>query len=79
MIGVDRHTLRHDQGFFLPETWRVYPSVCAFTSELYYDVNAPTYHAVRHAFFEAQQRCVIELRARDVLDLLAASPQEGAN
>ncbi|MBL9076007.1 MAG: TM0106 family RecB-like putative nuclease [Planctomycetes bacterium] len=37
VIGVDRHTLRDDQGLFLSETWRLHPSLCAFTSELYYD------------------------------------------
>lgn len=36
--------------------------------------NAPTYRAIMQAFFEARQRYVIELRARDVLELLAASP-----
>ena len=29
-------TLRADQGLFLAETWRLPPSICAFTSELYY-------------------------------------------
>ncbi|MCU0866585.1 MAG: TM0106 family RecB-like putative nuclease [Planctomycetes bacterium] len=29
-------TLRADQGLFLAATWRLPPSICAFTSELYY-------------------------------------------
>ncbi|MBL8726152.1 MAG: TM0106 family RecB-like putative nuclease, partial [Planctomycetes bacterium] len=37
LIGADRHTLRPDQGLFLPETWRLHPALCAFTSELFYD------------------------------------------
>jgi uncharacterized protein len=37
VIGVDRHTLADDQGLFLPETWRMHPSLCAFTSEVFYD------------------------------------------
>lgn len=35
--------------------------------------NAPTYRAIMQAFFEARQRYVIELRARDVIEMLAAS------
>lgn len=37
LIGTDRATLAGDQGLFLAETWRLHPSICAFTSELYYD------------------------------------------
>lgn len=37
VIGVGRHTLDDNQGLFLGETWRMHPSLCAFTSELYYD------------------------------------------
>lgn len=45
--GVDVSALQHvlgdaptmppDRGLFLPTTWRLAPSVCAFTSELFYD------------------------------------------
>jgi uncharacterized protein len=45
--GVDVSALRHllgehetiprDRGIFLPETWRLAPSICAFTSELFYE------------------------------------------
>lgn len=37
LIGTDRATLASDQGLFLAETWRLHPSICAFTSDLYYD------------------------------------------
>jgi uncharacterized protein len=37
LIGTDRATLAPDQGLFLAETWRLHPSICAFSSELYYD------------------------------------------
>lgn len=37
VIGVGRHTLDDHQGLFLPETWRMHPSLCAFTSEVFYD------------------------------------------
>ncbi len=30
-------TLPDDRGLFLPETWRLHPAICAFTSELFYD------------------------------------------
>ncbi|HEX5050644.1 MAG TPA: TM0106 family RecB-like putative nuclease [Planctomycetota bacterium] len=37
LIGTDRATLRDEQGLFLPKTWRLHPTICAFTSELYYE------------------------------------------
>jgi superfamily I DNA and/or RNA helicase len=33
----DLHTVPPDRGLFLEETWRLHPSICAFTSELFYD------------------------------------------
>ena len=36
VIG-DHPTIPPDRGLFLPVTWRLAPSVCAFTSELFYD------------------------------------------
>jgi superfamily I DNA and/or RNA helicase len=45
--GVDAAALQHslgtlltippEQGIFLPETWRLAPSICAYTSELFYE------------------------------------------
>lgn len=45
--GTDRSALEHilrdhktipaDRGIFLPETWRLAPSICAFTSEVFYE------------------------------------------
>lgn len=32
-----RHTIPDDRGLFLAETWRLHPSICSFTSELFYD------------------------------------------
>lgn len=37
LVGKDRKTLADDQGLFLDATWRLHPSICAFTSELYYE------------------------------------------
>lgn len=31
------HTLSEDRGLFLERTWRLHPTICAFTSELFYD------------------------------------------
>lgn len=33
----DAQTLPEERGLFLGETWRLHPSICAFTSEQYYD------------------------------------------
>jgi predicted RecB family nuclease len=30
-------TIREDRGLFLPETWRLHPDICRFTSELFYE------------------------------------------
>lgn len=32
----DAPTLPNDRGLFLPETWRLHPDICAFTSEVFY-------------------------------------------
>ena len=42
MSGLDHvlgghQTIPPDRGIFLPETWRLAPSVCAFTSEVFYE------------------------------------------
>ncbi len=36
ILGVDK-TIPADRGIFLPETWRLAPSICAFTSEVFYE------------------------------------------
>ena len=33
----DRKTIAPDAGLFLPETWRLSPEICSFTSELFYE------------------------------------------
>jgi uncharacterized protein len=37
LLGRDRATVTADRGFFLPESWRMHPGVCAFVSERSYD------------------------------------------
>jgi predicted RecB family nuclease len=36
-ILAGEHTVPPDKGLFLEETWRLHPSICDFTSELFYD------------------------------------------
>lgn len=33
----DHKTMPPERGLFLPQTWRLHPSICAFTSELFYE------------------------------------------
>jgi predicted RecB family nuclease len=33
----ERKTIPETMGLFLPQTWRMHPSICSFTSELFYD------------------------------------------
>ena len=33
----EHQTMPPDRGLFLPTTWRLHPSICAFTSELFYE------------------------------------------
>ena len=37
VVGKDRPTIADDQGLFLDSTYRLHPTICAFTSELYYE------------------------------------------
>ncbi len=36
ILGADQ-TIRPERGIFLPNTWRLHPSICAFTSEVFYE------------------------------------------
>jgi uncharacterized protein len=36
-ILEDHKTISADKGLFLAETWRLHPSICSFTSELFYE------------------------------------------
>ena len=36
-ILAGHQTIPDDRGLFLEETWRLHPSICAFTSELFYE------------------------------------------
>ena len=36
-ILAGHQTIPEDRGLFLEETWRLHPTICAFTSELFYE------------------------------------------
>jgi uncharacterized protein len=43
-----RKTIPADLGFLLPETWRLHPKVCQYTSEFFYDARLHS-HAISHS------------------------------
>jgi uncharacterized protein len=47
-------TIAPDQGIFLSETWRLHPSVCEFTSELFYDRRLAARPENRHQRLNAK-------------------------
>jgi predicted RecB family nuclease len=53
-----RKTISGDMGFLLPETWRLHPSICRFTSECFYDEKLSSHAIARsrviagHAWIE---------------------------
>jgi predicted RecB family nuclease len=47
MLGSDK-TIPEDRGIFLPTTWRMAPSLCAFSSELYYERRLFSKHGLEH-------------------------------
>lgn len=46
-----RPTISEQQGLFLPETWRLHPSICHFTSELFYEGRLGS-------FRDLQRQCI---------------------
>jgi AAA domain/RNase_H superfamily len=41
-------TVPPDRGLFLPETWRLHPSICAFNSELFYEARLKSRHGLEN-------------------------------
>jgi len=41
-----RRTIGKTQGLFLPETWRLHPAICGFTSELFYEGRLASLHVL---------------------------------
>lgn len=56
----DHETIPPERGIFLEETWRLHPSVCAFTSELFYEGRLRSRHGGA-----ALQGCGLDLRNTD--------------
>jgi uncharacterized protein len=56
-VGAEKSALEHllngqktisqDMGFLLPQTWRLHPSVCSYTSEVFYEDKLSS-HSVTH-------------------------------
>ncbi len=44
----DNQTMPADSGLFLPETWRLAPAICQFTSELFYDNRLASRDGLEH-------------------------------
>jgi predicted RecB family nuclease len=40
------HTIPADKGLFLEQTWRLHPSICVYTSELFYDGKLRSRHGL---------------------------------
>lgn len=47
-------TIRESQGVFLPETWRLHPAICRFTSELFYEGRLVSLAGLERQAIEAQ-------------------------
>jgi len=47
-----RKTIAADMGFLLPETWRLHPKVCEFTSEFFYDEKLRSHAVARNRVIE---------------------------
>lgn len=47
-----RKTISEDMGFLLPETWRLHPNVCKFTSEVFYEDKLNSHAIARSRVLE---------------------------
>jgi predicted RecB family nuclease len=47
-----RKTIAADRGFLLPETWRLHPKICRFTSECFYDEKLGSHAVARSRVIE---------------------------
>ena len=43
-----RKTISEDMGFLLPETWRLHPEICKFTSEIFYENKLSSHPIARN-------------------------------
>ena len=47
-----RKTIAEDMGFFLPQSWRLHPDVCKFTSEVFYEGKLSSHAIARSRVLE---------------------------
>jgi predicted RecB family nuclease len=47
LVGAHK-TIPPEMGLLLPETWRMHPEVCAFTSEMFYERRLQSHDALQH-------------------------------
>jgi uncharacterized protein len=47
-VLAGRPTIAHDRGLFLEETWRLAPSICELTSELFYEGRLHSHAGLEH-------------------------------
>jgi predicted RecB family nuclease len=47
-----RKTIASDVGMLLPETWRLHPKICAFTSTIFYEGRLASEHKLQFRVFE---------------------------
>ncbi len=50
-----RRTINEEQGLFLAQTWRLHPSICRFTSELFYEGRLASLDGLERQIIEAPQ------------------------
>ena len=48
-----RRTINEEQGIFLAQTWRLHPSICSFTSELFYEGRLESLDGLERQTIEA--------------------------
>jgi hypothetical protein len=58
MLG-GHQTIPEDRGLFLEETWRLHPTICAFTSELFYESR---FHPRQGLELQALNECAARSR-----------------
>jgi hypothetical protein len=46
-------TIQHDRGLFLEETWRLHPTICQFTSEMFYEGRLASHDGLERQRIEA--------------------------
>jgi uncharacterized protein len=47
-----KKTISADMGFLLPESWRLHPAICRFTSEVFYDAKLSSHEIARNRGLE---------------------------